>query len=508
MNIPSQEMAGDKRESFRPQIENLVRGLFAPNDQPFFDSGVVSPALLEEFIQSDEVFDAAFAFAVAMMQIWTKRTGKKLKGGTRLRQANPRLESMVSPEVSASDSVDPADTRILTQPTASFHIPNAKAGQSYAGKIEGTDSSGAPVRVRDVRLPSKLVGLEVYDDVELRGVPVVGGDYKISLQWTADRTSWVSGECLLIVNPDPRSLWKKVDPPADDPYFKTNTDGTTVDGDGFRIAAASRRGRSHEHAGTFRDDDFFVHHDADSGWSVLIVADGAGSAKNSRWGSKLAAEVAGRHLVSSLSGDFGARMDTAISEWDEEPAVAGKVVGDEFHYLFHKMGSLAVQAIDAEAQAKGMPAKDYATTLLAAVSKRQGSETFLASFWLGDGAIAAYGPQGKVRLMGTPDGGDFAGQTRFLDRAAMTDHAFGKRVGVGRYTDLCAVFLMTDGISDPRFETDNGLIDARKWDALWEEMSPFLASPEPEKALIQWLDFFAPGHHDDRTIAVLYACVS
>ena len=191
---------------------------------------------------------------------WTMRTGKKLKGGTRLLQANPRPESMVSPEVSGSDSVDPADTRILTQPTqgqgsegsanlssprtaadpattmnpekqmqpvanqppgsapldggakagqipafasgpgrpadpkASFHIPNAKAGQSYAGKIEGSDSSGAPVRIREERVPSELVGVEVYEELELRGGPAVGGDDKIGRQWRAERTYGENGE--------------------------------------------------------------------------------------------------------------------------------------------------------------------------------------------------------------------------------------------------------------------------------------------------------------------------
>ena len=123
---------------------------------------------------------------------------------------------------------------------------------------------------------------------------------------------------------------------------------------------------------------------------------------------------------------------------------------------------------------------------------------------MGDGAIAAYGPRGKVRLMGTPDSGEFAGQTRFLDRAALNDQGFGKRLGLGRYFGLNAVILMTDGISDPRFETDNGLADAANWDALWDEISPHLTSPDPANSLVEWLNFFTPGHHDDRTIAVLW----
>lgn len=63
--------------------------------------------------------------------------------------------------------------------------------------------------------------------------------------------------------------------------------------------------------------------------------------------------------------------------------------------------------------------------------------------------------------MGTPDSGEYAGQTRFLDRTALNDQtAFGNRINIGLRSDVTSVILMTDGISDPRFETDNGLLDS------------------------------------------------
>jgi serine/threonine protein phosphatase PrpC len=339
---------------------------------------------------------------------------------------------------------------------------------------------------------------------ELRGTPVADGDHTLTLQWSSDGLAWQSGECHLIVNPDPRSLWKNTDPPADDPYWKPNTDGTLIAAPNYKIAAASRRGRSHEHVGSFRDDDYFVQHDAVSGWSVLIVADGAGSAKSSRWGSKLAVAAAGGHIASNLSGEFGARMTKELARWSSDMGAASKAMNTPFYLLFQEASKLAVQAIESEATSKGVPPKEYSTTLLAAAVRRDGSETFLATFWMGDGAIAAYGPRGKVRLMGAPDSGEFAGQTRFLDRSALNDQGFGKRVVLGRYTGLDAVILMTDGISDPRFETDNGLADSAKWDELWDEITPHLNSSEPDMALTKWLEFFSPGHHDDRTIAVLW----
>jgi hypothetical protein len=256
--------------------------------------------------------------------------------------------------------------------------------------------------------------------------------------------------------------------------------------------------------GSFRDDDFWVQHDDASGWSLLMVADGAGSAKNSRWGSRLAVEAAGKHIAAQLSGAFGADMTQALAGWASDRVAASQAMHAPFYRLFQAASKLAVQAIEQEAESQGAAAKDYATTLLAAVVRRDGDETFLATFWMGDGAIAAYGPQGKLRLMGKPDSGEFAGQTRFLDRAALTDPDFGKRLGFGCYSGLNAVLLMTDGISDPRFETDNGLADAARWDALWDEIGPLLAASEPQKALLEWLEFFTPGHHDDRTIAALW----
>lgn len=386
---------------------------------------------------------------------------------------------------------------------AIFRIPNAKVGVPYAGKIEGTDQSGAAVRVRSPIVAPEL-GL-VFDEAssELRGVPLLDGEQRISLQWSADGVGWLSGECMFFINPDPRSLWKNIDPPVDDPYFKPNTDSATIRTTTYSIFAASRRGRSHEHSGTFRDDDFFIEHDSSANWNVMIVADGAGSAKSSRQGSKLAVAAFGEHLMSQLKGQPGVKLATDLAGWNADPKTASQSMGTDFHYLFHKAGTLAVQAIEAEAQSKGVPVKEYSTTLLAAVARLDGDGIFLSTFWMGDGAIAAYGPQGKVRLMGTPDGGEFAGQTRFLDRAALADAGFAKRIGIGRFTKLNALILMTDGVSDPRFETDAGLVDPALWDQLWDELFPLVKSDDPATALVEWLHFFTPGHHDDRTIAIL-----
>lgn len=402
-------------------------------------------------------------------------------------------------------AIPPAGT-VASQPLSPkvvFQAPNAKAGQDYRGSLREVAGDGRVLQFKEAGLPENLV-LTLSEEGELQGLPGVAGDHLITFQWSDDGVHWHGGQCVLLVNPDPRSLWQINEPASDAIYPKPHSATQALNAGGLKIAAASRRGRSHEHAGLFRDDDFYVQHDAVSGWSVLLVADGAGSAVHSRWGAKLAVETAGEHLLAALKGDLGAGINHALQGWDADPESISGQIGQQFHALFYDAAVLAVDAIEQAAISQQSEAREYATTLLAAAVKREGGQLFLATFWIGDGAIAAYGPRGKVRLMGQPDSGEFAGQTRFLDRAALASDRFAQRVKIGRYSDISAVILMSDGISDPKFETDKGLASSDKWDALWDEIAPCLAADHPEQSLLDWMGFFIPGHHDDRSMALLW----
>ena len=403
-----------------------------------------------------------------------------------------------------SDQLKKSNINIDTESGPIFHLPNCKVGVEFFGKINGIDRLGRKTIISDLKLPDNF-GLKFdFATQTVTGQPTLDGEFDLNLQWSyVGMSGKASGICKLISNPDPRSLWKVIEPSADLPYHKLHIDKNLIRCNGFNIVAASRRGRSHEHGGSFRDDDFFIFDDAASGWSVMIVADGAGSAKNSRQGSRLAVDVAGNYLISNLSGSFGSKISDYLCGWDSDPE-SKKLIRTEFYLFFHKMASAAVQAIESEAKDKNVPTKEYSTTLLVAAVKRDSKNTFLATFWMGDGAIAAYGPRGIVNLMGMPDGGEFAGQTRFLDRAALGDQGFGKRVEIRRLQDVSSIIILTDGVSDPYFETDNGLADPVKWDLLWDEIKIQLIKENPEINLVDWLHFFKKGHHDDRTIAVLW----
>lgn len=392
---------------------------------------------------------------------------------------------------------------VPVNPVASFKLQNGRVNERYSSKIAGSLGDGREIKILEVK-GSEEVGLEFQvESGELTGSPIKDGDFPLHIRWSCEPGVTHDGIAHLIINPDPRTLWKCIEPPKNAPYQKPNADATTLIGTQKRIAVASRRGRSHEHAGLFRDDDFFALPDTESGWTVLIVADGAGGAQYSREGSRLAVSAAGKSLSANLAGDIGKSLVETLNKWDEEPE-SRQLLGEKFHFLFHEASKTAVQAIETEAAAVNAKPRDYSTTLLAAVIRECDENTFVATFWLGDGAIATYGPKGNVRLMGNPDGGEFAGQTRFLDRAAVMDASFSKRTRIGRFKDITAVILLTDGVSDPFFETDSGLADAGKWNFLWDQISPALAGTDPGAALLDWLSFFVPGHHDDRTIAVYW----
>jgi serine/threonine protein phosphatase PrpC len=385
-----------------------------------------------------------------------------------------------------------------------FNLPNCRVGNFYQGKITSNDNDN--IFVLDVKIPNSI-GLTFEANTQtVSGVPLLDGEFDLNLQWkyrSGYSNENYSGSCRLISNPDPRSLWKVIEPSNSLPYSKSHLDKKIINADGYKIVAASRRGRSHEHSGSFRDDDFYISANEKDGWSVIIVADGAGSAKYSREGSRIACGVAGDFLVNNLALEFGSNIDGQIDQWEDDTS-SQNFIGSEFHYFFHKMAGAAINSIEKEASVMNAAVKDYSTTLLALVSRKTANSIFVASFWMGDGAIVAYGQDGSVKLMGVPDGGEFAGQTRFLDRQAISDISFGKRVRVGKFKDMKAMILMTDGVSDPYFESDSQLSDPKCWELLWKEIEPFLSDSSPDSKLLEWLHFFKPGHHDDRTIALMW----
>jgi hypothetical protein len=244
--------------------------------------------------------------------------------------------------------------------------------------------------------------------------------------------------------------------------------------------------------------------DEENGWRVMTVADGAGSAKLSRKGSLLASRIASESVMQALAGEKGRTLDEAIVLLESDPIASQKPVSDELYYLFWNAAKEAVLAIDSEATLVEAVYKDFSTTLIISIHKKVATGHFVAAYWVGDGGVAVYREGHEVTVLGKADSGEFAGQTRFLDAAMLDSQQLFNRIEKTIVPDFTAIIAMTDGITDPKFETDANIENSDKWDEFWTELSPVVESANPASELLDWLDFWSPGNHDDRTIAILY----
>ncbi|MFR9591870.1 MAG: PP2C family serine/threonine-protein phosphatase [Rikenellaceae bacterium] len=401
-----------------------------------------------------------------------------------------------------------------------IQFPNGTAAKDYQFELkidteiiedywfEGLDAVGLSEQRRD-------------DCSIISGSPLAAGDYKVEM-WYKYK-GWIDGKPTLsrtftiTINPDPKSLWRDLPTPTDIEYFKEDyaTDYVEVNDDkGLSqkdIVAASKRGRSHAHDGKARDDDFSLKYCEDSGWYIIAVADGAGSALFSREGSRIACASSVRHCTERLAAvsDF----DNNIIELNNHGSESEyrKRVADNIYEIVGNAAFKAHRAVLEEAQSKERAVKTYSTTLLLSICKRFEFGWFVASFWVGDGAMAIYDKDNSyIKLLGKPDGGEYAGQTRFLTMPDIFKdvESIYSRLRYSIEKDFTALFVMSDGVSDPMFETDANLERVAKWDELWvninSEVELIDNNRESQYQLAKWLDFWSAGNHDDRTIAILY----
>lgn len=427
------------------------------------------------------------------------------------------LKTSLSSDIKPGDT-PPADSQQpnkpisgLEQSRTTFSInANGKANIDFRGKIVGKCAVGSAVVISDVVIPPDLGLMFDVEMSELHGIPLLAGEFPLTVHFQFDPVLPTApklhhGVCNLIVNPDPKTLWKNEPSDKNGQYCKEDEDILEISAnDGLRMIAASKRGRSHAHVGSYRDDDFCLMQDEESGWRVITVADGAGSAKLSRKGSLLASRIATESVMKALAGEKGRTLDKTIVLFEADPIALQKLISDELYYLFWTAAKEAVHAIDIEAKLVEAVYKDFSTTLIITIHKKVATGHFVAAYWVGDGGVAVYREGKEVTVLGKADSGEFAGQTRFLDAAMLDSQQLFNRIEKTIVPDFTAIIAMTDGITDPKFETDANIENRDKWDELWSELSPVVESANPAPALLNWLDFWSPGNHDDRTIAILY----
>ncbi|MDR1055210.1 MAG: protein phosphatase 2C domain-containing protein [Prevotellaceae bacterium] len=409
----------------------------------------------------------------------------------------------------------------------SIHIslPNAKVNQEYNVEFD-FEKLGIP-EIGEIEFEGLgEIGLEyAAEEKRIKGMPTTAGDHKIKL--LIKRKNWENGkrifECniILIINPDPRLLWNSIPTLTSISYYKPDSAEQFLEAGLNKvkfgkkcIVAASQRGRSHAHEGKPRDDDFAMFFDEQTGWYIMTVADGAGSAQFSRRGSQIACETVievCRVQLTAQDKDFDKHIENFYKEKEPKITEKRKMVGDSLYTIIGAAAFKAYKNIEKEAAGNNNPIKDYSTTLIISICKKFKFGWFVGAFWVGDGGIGIYDHKIQfLKVLGESDGGEYAGQTRFLTMPeVMQPNEIYRRLRFDIVKeDFTSVILMTDGITDPKFDTDANLNKIEKWNDLWADLSSEVnfdaRNDETAGQLLKWLDFWSPGNHDDRTIAILY----
>ncbi len=409
-----------------------------------------------------------------------------------------------------------------------IHLPNGTVKADYSAAFSLPMDKIANVRLEG----AEELGLTLKEvsngSFTVYGRPLKPGDFSLRVTYLT-----VPGEPRSVLNvpiafnPDPRSLWRDIPTDKNIPYPKPDTESeyvevkANIEGEPKKdMVAASRRGRSHAQEGKPRDDHFKLFHCPASDWYIMAVADGAGSARYSRKGSEVACETAVEHCREKLTDNLAFENSIKIWQLDPENREKRTAVTRTVIDIIYNGALKAYEAIKRTAfTADGGKLRDYATTLMFVVCKKFSFGWFLASFWVGDGAMCLFDAKRKTaKLLGTPDEGEFSGQTRFITMHEIfrdPDMA-AKRLRMAVVSDFTALFLMTDGVSDPMFETEKNLNDYTKWEEFYEKLQKGFPkdeiggvdlsddNPKAAEQLLGWLDFWSPGNHDDRTIAMLY----
>lgn len=442
-----------------------------------------------------------------------------------------------------------------------WRFENATAGTPYNHTINAADWGLSDIEITEIRA---LDGTELLFDPQtltLSGRPTAPGTKHCLV---IGRLTGSHGEDAafekrvdLVVNPDPRSLWKDHPPPENAPYPKANTEAAVATlGDRMSVYA-SKRGRAHAHKGTFRDDHCEVRHFDKAGWSVVAVADGAGSAPLSREGSRIAC----RSVVDFFANIFDdSRQEAHVAEDPasqlepvSKPRDVMKWADDHFAgldvpptdsdmntlktelktKLLYPATRQAFDRLEASAKQAKLTAPDLFTgkmeknpllalntTLVFCLFKKFRFGYLHMSFSVGDcPAVIISQDARNMKLLNTLDVGEFGGGTRFLTQHQIFDPKRAEipmqaRFDVGYVLDFSFMFLMTDGIYDPKFEVEANLEDINKWHDFIDDLAgknefrnkvEFTAdNPDLSAQLLDWMDFFSRGNHDDRTLAVVF----
>jgi hypothetical protein len=242
---------------------------------------------------------------------------------------------------------------------------------------------------------------------------------------------------------------------------------------GELLLAARVRGKKHKHEGSNCDDWFEIG--ASGTWTLIAVADGAGSRRLSRLGARvsctkalelLTLELANVSIKDSpsaevlLARDDGSMAFLGLEVATVQQALVRAVMGAHFA-VESEAGKL--QASQPHQRLLGRPVafEDLSATLLLAahttLSVAGQPHSLVVACQIGDGAVGVLDGQANVHVLGLPDSGDYSGETDFLTSRRQVELDNLRRKTFAYAGPVRALMVMTDGVADDYFPADPGL---------------------------------------------------
>jgi serine/threonine protein phosphatase PrpC len=412
-------------------------------------------------------------------------------------------------------------TRIEDVVLQSVTLPNGTVNKKYEAKLDFIKLGWNDIIYFEIK-DLEETGLEFNNEEELLfGNPLVSGDLKLKLlfriEGEAEDSILNEKTITIIINPDPKSLWKDIESDKNAPYWKednVDTSGSFLD---KNIVIASKRGRSHANVGSFRDDDFTFKSINETGWSVLAVSDGAGSASVSRQGSKMSCELVVSYFEENFTEEFLKDFDEIlINHHNKIGEEATKKLNLFVYDNLSKAAWFVHKQLEDFAIKSERPLRDFHSTLIFALVKKYDFGYAILTFGVGDCPIGLLNKDlTEIKLMNWLDVGEFGGGTRFITMPEIfQSDKLSTRFGFTLVDDFSYLMLMTDGIYDPKFVVEANLEKIEKWNEFLEDLQGknedgFKVDFDKENAeianqLSTWMDFWNPGNHDDRTLAIIY----